>query len=222
MSRDAAARAVRLIATVILTALAFCVWPVVIGERSVVERAAAWVGSHAENLPSTLDEINLYPAAYQDAIFLALTPPARMKLWQEYLVGAAENEVALSSVQRRFLRQLANTISEDEFTPGAEYTEKTLALLAEVEKVLGPRSDLVSRNAWMRPLGRRFFPQVGLIRTLTAFRVRAGEDLMARIVASAQTLPDCTCFAEAKGTYDCPYRQNYIKGCEKTPSTSAL
>jgi hypothetical protein len=53
--------------------------------RPVCARSKDWVAQHVSSLPSTLEQLRAYPAAYRKTILGTMTSDARAALWRQHL-----------------------------------------------------------------------------------------------------------------------------------------
>lgn len=204
----------RVALAIFAVALAFCVWPV---SRSADPRVRAqeWIEENQGHLPTTLKEIRLYPDAYQDAIYQALSPIQRLALWRDHLAQAAEAEV-LRPEQREFVRTVANALNVGDFEPAGDVRAQLQQLLRQRHAIMGSQAALISKDAWKRvPSATQLF-SAGLVRGTRALRVRIAEDLLSMTSVSALT-PTCNCWVFEQGDYDCGCR-NCDFCCPNTPT----
>ena len=192
-------RLARATTATILVALAFCVWPVIPGPHSVRAGAEAWVAAHSDQLPDGLQALNLYPEAFQDAIYASFSPEQKLSVWRQFLNRKAGELATVSGVKAAFLRRFAAALSLEDFTGTSERRLEMGVLVAEGEVVLGAQFDLLRSNAWRRstlvrePLGGgigqliRILPLHLATYLLTPNQVAAVED--------------CDCWVDEEGQY---------------------
>jgi len=85
--------------------------------RPVTDRAKAWVASHRQVLPQTLEEYAAYPVEYQRAIFEAYTPQDKSRMWRTQLQLVLDHERNLSPAQQAFIRQSIAQATPESFEP---------------------------------------------------------------------------------------------------------
>lgn len=83
-------------------------------EPSCVQ-AARWVEAHADQLPSTYEEITAYPVAHRRAIFAALPAPAKSQVWRQHLDRWTESHPDLSADQSALIKEARAFLDSDLF-----------------------------------------------------------------------------------------------------------
>jgi len=81
------------------------------------DEIAAWIDSHRETLPRSLNEVSKYPMDVRIFIAAALPPAPRTALWREHIEIFKSDEYELTSEQRRtvdyILENLSRMFEED-------------------------------------------------------------------------------------------------------------
>ena len=85
-------------------------------QRTERERAGAWADSHASALPKTLAQLAAYPEDYRKAIFHAMPPAEKSRMWREQLQVVLDRET-LNNEQRTFIEKTIALATPASFEP---------------------------------------------------------------------------------------------------------
>jgi hypothetical protein len=218
-------RRVRLVVAGLLMMVAFVVTPALWARGSQRERAIQWAEHHRSSLPTTVEQLALFPPEYQDAAVNAMSIGARAGLWKDYLLKTAHRHPSLTERQRSLLREFAETITPADFAPDGAPNPSTLALLAEAQAALGRHAAIVGKTPWRDAAIARDLRRDSFWMTLAAARVRVDEYLGAAGAVSARmanTSSSCDCYVAAEGIYDCPGPEVWRKYCAPDVANGAI
>ncbi|SDX12633.1 hypothetical protein SAMN05421504_102385 [Amycolatopsis xylanica] len=100
-----------------------------------------WIEKNRAKLPTGYDEFSRYPVAYRRAIFEALAPEAKSKLWMEHFNRFRGENGRLSAGQTAVITQavaLATVVSNFEGEPKAGTKKQLTSLYEDAVKKFGP------------------------------------------------------------------------------------
>jgi len=146
-------------------------------------RAEAWVGTHLQNLPNTLDELSAFPQIYRRRIFAKLPADVKSRLWRQQLSEYLQHQPS-TAAKREVLAKAIRELSPATF----EKTPQARARLAGFCQEMA-RTFSEDEKSILSMLGSREPTFI----TWQSKQVLLLHKIRASLSVEAYTWPDCQC-----------------------------
>lgn len=114
------------------------------------DEIVAWVESHADELPTTLAELSVYPTAFRRVIVNFVSPERRTSFWQEHLRTFLGPDSTLNADQRALVEETIERLP-DIFASSQVEGQAKMRPLEDRMRVLFARDQAAAMFAMVGP-----------------------------------------------------------------------